>query len=66
MFCAPDLLRFYLSCGWEHVEGAVTRIGTPATCSTHPEQRLMRFISPHGVRHRASFTGEPLYIDWPR
>jgi hypothetical protein len=65
VFCKPHLLAFYRASGWESMDGAGTRVGTPANFTDHPYQRLMLFVSDHGRRARSAFAQSPLYIESP-
>jgi GNAT superfamily N-acetyltransferase len=65
VFCKPHLLRFYRARGWEAMDGARTRVGTPGSFTDHPYHRLMLFVSDHGRRARSAFAQSPLYIEWP-
>ena len=65
VFCKSHLLAFYRASGWEALDGAETRVGTPSSFSNHPYHRLMLFVSEHGKRARSAFRQSPLYIDWP-
>jgi GNAT superfamily N-acetyltransferase len=65
LFCKPHLVRFYSNRGWDVLEGARTRVGTPEASAEHPYRRLMRFLSAQGMQGRLSFTCQPLSIDSP-
>lgn len=65
VFCKPHLLAFYRASGWEQLDGAGTRIGTPADSTDHPYHRLILFVSEHGRQARTALMQSPLYIAWP-
>ncbi len=65
VFCKPHLVPFYRASGWEAVDGAGTRVGTPDAFTDHPYHRLMLFVSDRGRRERSAFVQHPLYIESP-
>jgi len=65
VFCKPHLIPFYCTSGWEVIDGAGTRVGTPAAFTDHPYHRLMLFVSDRSRRDRSAFVEEPLYIESP-
>jgi GNAT superfamily N-acetyltransferase len=65
VFCKPHLLPFYRASGWESLDGAGTRVGTPDSFTDHSYHRLILFVSDHGRRARSLFAQFPLYINSP-
>ena len=65
LVCKPHLVRFSSNRGWDVLEGARTRVGTPEASAEHPYRRLMRFLSAQGSQGRLSLTCQPLSIDSP-
>ncbi|MBA3944105.1 MAG: hypothetical protein H0X37_06025 [Herpetosiphonaceae bacterium] len=65
LFCGARLAPYYRVSGWEAMEGATTRIGTPDGYETHNVLRMMLFVSEKGKRGRQAFMHTPFYIESP-
>lgn len=65
LFCGARLAPYYRASGWEAMEGATTRIGTPDNYETHDVLRMMLFVSEKGKRGQRAFMHEPFYIESP-
>jgi hypothetical protein len=65
LFCDTKLIPFYGAFGWEVLEGAETRFGTPENPTVFDTTRMTLFVSEKGQQARAAFVEQPYYIESP-
>lgn len=64
LFCDPSLEGFYATRAWEATR-TLTHLGTPERYEVYEPLRMMVFVSPKAIAHKAEFETQPLYIESP-
>lgn len=65
LFCRPELIPFYASCGWEaQSPEAVTVLGSTLRSEDVEMVRMTLFVSEKGKAAREAFLHAPLTIEW--